>query len=242
MARGIHLGVNIDHVATLRQARGLRTPSPVYAALIAQEAGASNITMHLREDRRHIQDQDVVLVKEAIHIPMNMEMAINEEMVGFVSHVMPQKCCFVPEKREEITTEGGLDIVNHENHVTEACVKLATQGVTTCAFIEPYSTQIDAAVRCGLHAVEFHTGAFANAETNQEQQQQLSLVIEAVDYAYKKGLTVHAGHGLDYHNVESIAQLGRINTLNIGYSIIARSVFVGLKEATQEMQRLIREA
>lgn len=242
MTRSIHLGVNIDHVATLRQTRGTPYPNPVQAALIAEESGADNITMHLREDRRHIQDRDVVLVKETIAIPLNLEMAPTEEMLDFAVHLLPSHSCLVPERREELTTEGGLDVVSHENNISEACVKLATAGISTSLFIEPYETQIDAAARCGAQAVELHTGSYANAETDQQWKEHMDNIIESVYHAHNAGLTVNAGHGLSYYNVEPIAQLGLLHTLNIGHSIVSRALMTGFKEAVRNMKEIISRA
>ncbi len=236
------LGVNIDHVATLRQARGTRYPDPVQAALIAEEAGADGITIHPREDRRHIQDRDVLLLKETLNTKMNLEMAVTEAMVEFALKVQPECVCLVPEKREELTTEGGLDVVGLEQRVADACQKLATMGAEVSLFIDPDFAQIDAAVRCGAPVIELHTGDYAEAKTPERQDASFSVLAEAAEYARKKGLIVNAGHGLHYHNTERVARLHGINELNIGHAIIARAVFVGLKEAVRDMKAILNSA
>ena len=230
------LGVNIDHVATLRQARGTRYPDTALAAALAEEAGADGITIHLREDRRHIQDRDVFLLKETLQTRMNFEMAVTDEMLAIAEKVQPAHCCLVPEKREELTTEGGLDIVGQEARITAACQRLSAAGIEASLFIDPEMSQIDATVRCGAPVIELHTGAYADAESAAEQKHELQRIREAAAYAYKKGLIVNAGHGLNYHNVEQIAEIPQLNELNIGHGIIARAVFVGLKEAVSEMK------
>ena len=236
------LGVNIDHVATLRQARGTRYPDTVLAAALAEEAGADGITIHLREDRRHIQDRDVFLLKETLQTRMNFEMAVTDEMLDIAEKVQPAHCCLVPEKREELTTEGGLDIVGQEARITAACQRLAAAGIEASLFIDPEVAQIDATVRCGAPVIELHTGGYADAESAAEQKHELERIREAAAYAYEKGLIVNAGHGLNYHNVEQIAEIPQLNELNIGHGIIARAVFVGLKEAVSEMKRQMMQA
>ncbi len=231
------LGVNIDHIATVRQARGTRYPDTVQAAALAEEAGADGITIHLREDRRHIQDRDVYLLKETLQTRMNFEMAVTEEMIATAQDVKPAHCCLVPEKREELTTEGGLDIVGQEARIKDACDRLASAGIEVSLFIDPEPSQIDATVRCGAPVIELHTGAYADAENAEEQTAELKRIREAAAYAYKKGLIVNAGHGLNYHNVEQIAEIPELNELNIGHGIIARALFVGLKEAVSEMKQ-----
>ncbi|WP_417224954.1 pyridoxine 5'-phosphate synthase [Amphritea sp.] len=235
------LGVNIDHIATLRQARGTRYPDPVQAAALAEEAGADGITVHLREDRRHIQDRDIYLLADTLQTRMNFEMAVTDEMVGIAEQVQPGHACLVPEKREELTTEGGLDVVGQQQKIKAACDRLAAAGVEVSLFIDPEQDQIDATLACGAPVIELHTGAYADAETATEQKAELARIQAAATYAFSKGLIVNAGHGLNYHNVEQIAEIPEINELNIGHGIIARAVFVGLKEAIAEMRRLLME-
>lgn len=235
------LGVNIDHIATLRQARGTRYPDPVQAAALAEEAGADGITVHLREDRRHIQDRDIYLLADTLQTRMNFEMAVTDEMVGIAEHVRPGHACLVPEKREELTTEGGLDVVGQQQKIKAACDRLAAAGVEASLFIDPDQAQIDATLACGAPVIELHTGAYADAVTAAEQKAELERIQTAATYAFNKGLIVNAGHGLNYHNVEQIAEIPEINELNIGHGIIARAVFVGLKEAIVEMRRLLME-
>lgn len=236
----ILLGVNIDHIATLRQARGTRYPDPVQAALLAEEAGADGITVHLREDQRHIQPRDVRLLAEVLNTRMNLEMAITDDMLALAEEIRPAHVCLVPEKREELTTEGGLDVVGGFDACASACQRLAAAGCDVSLFIDPDVAQIDAAARAGAPTVELHTGGFAEAApgsavANAEYQRLTSAAIHAAE----RGLTVNAGHGLHYHNAEAVAALPGINELNIGHAIIARAVFVGLKEAVREMKRLI---
>ncbi len=231
------LGVNIDHVATIRQARGTRYPDTVQAAALAEEAGADGITIHLREDRRHIQDRDVYLLKETLQTRMNFEMAVTEEMIAIAEKVQPAHCCLVPEKREELTTEGGLDVAGQERRIKDACTRLAGAGIEVSLFIDPELTQIDATIRCGAPVIELHTGGYADAESAEEQAAELKRIREAASYAYQKGIIVNAGHGLNYHNVEQIAEIPEMNELNIGHGIIARALFVGLKEAVAEMKQ-----
>lgn len=233
------LGVNIDHVATIRQARGTRYPDTVQAAALAEEAGADGITIHLREDRRHIQDRDVFLLKETLQTRMNFEMAVTEEMIAIAEQVKPAHCCLVPEKREELTTEGGLDIVGQEARIHAACERLANAGIEVSLFIDPEPAQIDATIRCGAPVIELHTGAYAEAESAAEQAAELKRIQDAAAYAYDKGLIVNAGHGLHYHNVEQIAEIPQLNELNIGHGIIARALFVGLKPAVAEMKQIM---
>lgn len=235
------LGVNIDHVATLRQARGTRYPDPVQAAALAEEAGADGITVHLREDRRHIQDRDIYLLAQTLQTRMNFECAVTEEMISIAEKVKPAHACLVPEKREELTTEGGLDVAGQESRIKEACDRLAAAGVEASLFIDPDKAQIDATLRCGAPVIELHTGAYAEAENTLEQKAELQRIQDAASYAFSKGLIVNAGHGLHYHNVEQIAEIPEMNELNIGHGIVARAVFVGLKEAIAEMRRLMME-
>ncbi|WP_372738139.1 pyridoxine 5'-phosphate synthase [Neptunomonas sp.] len=236
------LGINIDHVATLRQARGTRYPDTVLAAALAEEAGADGITVHLREDRRHIQDRDIYLLKETLQTRMNFEMAVTEEMIGLASEVKPRHCCLVPEKREELTTEGGLDVVGQLEKIRSATQRLAAHDIEVSLFIDPDYAQIDATLACGAPVIELHTGAYADAETPAEQKNELQRIRKAAAYAFEKGLIVNAGHGLHYHNVEQIAEIPQLNELNIGHGIIARAVFVGLKEAVAEMKQLMTVA
>jgi pyridoxine 5-phosphate synthase len=236
------LGVNIDHVATLRQARGTRYPDPVQAALLAEEAGADGITIHPREDRRHIQDRDVFLLKETLNTKMNLEMAVTDAMIVFAEQVRPECVCLVPEKREELTTEGGLDVEGQETRVAKACERLARAGAEVSLFIDPDTAQIDAAVRCGAPVIELHTGEYADADTLQAKDMAFDRIAKALAYARKKGLVVNAGHGLHYHNTERVASLPGINELNIGHAIVARAVFVGLKEAVRDMKDILRRA
>ncbi|MCH2039508.1 MAG: pyridoxine 5'-phosphate synthase [Saccharospirillaceae bacterium] len=236
------LGVNIDHIATLRQARGTRYPDPVQAAFIAEEAGADGITIHPREDRRHIQTRDVYVLAETLGTRMNLEMAVTEGMLELAEEVGPEATCLVPEKREELTTEGGLDVVGNEAAIKNACERLAAVDSEVSLFIDPDEAQIDATVRCGAPVIELHTGAYADAESEAEQQRELARIQLAAAYALDKGLIVNAGHGLNYHNVEAIAAIPGMNELNIGHAIVARAVFVGLKEAVSEMRALLEKA
>ncbi|MDF1762536.1 MAG: pyridoxine 5'-phosphate synthase [Oleibacter sp.] len=236
------LGVNIDHVATLRQARGTRYPDPVQAAFIAEQAGADGITVHPREDGRHIQIRDVRLLAETLQTRMNLEMGITERMLQLAEEVRPAASCLVPEKREELTTEGGLDVVAREEEVKQAVMRLSAIGSEVSLFIDPDFAQIDAAVRCQSPVIELHTGAYADAETVAEQAQELQRIQAAATYAANKGLIVNAGHGLNYHNVKSIAAIKEINELNIGHAIIAHAVMHGLAPAVTEMRDLIRQA
>ena len=236
------LGVNIDHVATLRQARGTRYPDPVQAALMAEEAGADGITIHPREDRRHIQDRDVLLLRETLQTKMNLEMAVTDAMLAFAEQVRPECVCLVPEKREELTTEGGLDVEGQEARVAKACERLAQLGSEVSLFIDPATAQIDAAVRCGAPVIELHTGEYAEAKTPEEAETAFQTIASAVAHARKKGLIVNAGHGLHYHNTERIAAIPGINELNIGHAIIARAVFTGLKDAVRDMKAILDQA
>ncbi len=236
------LGVNIDHVATLRQTRGTRYPDPVQAALLAEEAGADGITIHPREDRRHIQDRDVFLLKETLNTKMNLEMAVTEAMMVFAEQVRPECVCLVPEKREELTTEGGLDVEGQEARVAEACERLSRFGAEVSLFIDPDLPQIDAAVRCGAPVIELHTGEYADADTPEAETRAFERIAKAIGYARKQGLVVNAGHGLNYHNTERVASLSGINELNIGHAIVARALFVGLKEAVRDMKDILHRA
>jgi pyridoxine 5-phosphate synthase len=237
----IALGVNIDHVATLRQARGTRYPDPAYAALMAEQAGADSITLHLREDRRHIQDHDLTGIRAVIQTRMNLEMALTEEMLGIALRIRPQDCCLVPEKRSEVTTEGGLDVAVQVDRLKEPCARLQAQNIRVSLFIDPDLRQLDAAAHTGAPVVELHTGAYANAE-GAERGMELHRLRDAARHAAGLGLTVHAGHGLHYHNVQPIAAIDEIVELNIGHAIIARAVFHGLAAAVSEMKHLMLAA
>ena len=236
------LGVNIDHVATLRQARGTSYPDPVNAALICEQAGAEGITLHLREDRRHIQDEDVRRMRPVLKTHMNLEMAVTDEMVAFAKEIQPQHVCFVPEKRQEVTTEGGLDVVGHFEDVKKATHELTAMGCDVSLFIDADFAQIDAAVACGAPTIELHTGAYADAENAETQKAELNRIIKGAAYAASKGLVVNAGHGLNLENVTAIAAIPEIHELNIGHSIIADAVFIGLAQAVQEMKAVIKAA
>lgn len=242
MKKSVLLGVNIDHVATLRQARGTRYPDPLLAALQAEQAGADGITLHLREDRRHIQDDDVRRFRDSLQTRMNLELAITSEMIDFALDIKPEHVCLVPERREELTTEGGLDVVGQEERVREACDRLGAAGIDVSLFIDPDFSQIEASLRCQAPTIELHTGRFADAENDEEKGSELSLLHSAVEYAHSAGLTVNAGHGLHYRNVQPIARLPGIHELNIGHSIIAQAVFTGLPAAVREMRDLIDKA
>lgn len=235
------LGVNIDHVATLRQARGTDYPSVVQAALVVAEAGADLLTVHLREDRRHIQDRDVQLLRELSPIPLNLECAVNTEMLALACQVKPDWCCLVPEKRAELTTEGGLNVAAQQEAVSAACAQLHQAGIKVSLFVDPDEDQLAASQRCGADAVELHTGAYAEAQ-GQAQADELTRIKQAAAWGTRHGLAIHAGHGLHYHNVQAIAGIAAIQELNIGHSIIARALFSGLAEAVREMRRLMREA
>ncbi|XKH00260.1 pyridoxine 5'-phosphate synthase [Marinobacter nauticus] len=242
MSSRVLLGVNIDHVATLRQARGTRYPDPVQAAMMAEEAGADGITIHPREDRRHIQDRDVLLLRDTLQTRMNLEMAVTDAMLAFAERVEPECVCLVPEKREELTTEGGLDVEGQEERVARACDRLAKIGAEVSLFIDPDPVQIDAAVRCGAPVVELHTGEYAEARDSVALEASFQVLENAVAYARKRGLIVNAGHGLHYHNTERVAAIPGINELNIGHAIIARAVFTGLKDAIRDMRSILDRA
>ncbi|WP_409048772.1 pyridoxine 5'-phosphate synthase [Proteus mirabilis] len=238
----ILLGVNIDHIATLRNARGTTYPDPVQAAFIAEQAGADGITIHLREDRRHITDRDLMLISQTVQTRLNLEMAVTEEMIEIACQTQPDFCCLVPEKRQEVTTEGGLDMVGNEEKVADAIKRLSLAGIKVSLFIDPDHEQINAADRVGAPFIEIHTGAYADAEDEQAQEKEFVRIRDAVTYAASKGLKVNAGHGLHYHNVQRIAALPELYELNIGHAIIGRAVFSGLAPAVEEMKRLMREA
>ncbi|MEH6386922.1 pyridoxine 5'-phosphate synthase [Pseudomonas profundi] len=235
------LGVNIDHIATLRQARGTRYPDPVQAAIDAEQAGADGITVHLREDRRHIQERDVRLLAEVLQTRMNLEMAVTDEMLAFAREIRPAHVCLVPERREELTTEGGLEIAADQARIQRAVEQLAAHGAEVSLFIDADPRQIEAARRVGAPVIELHTGHYADTE-GEEQAAALKRIREGVAYARKLGLVVNAGHGLHYHNVEPIAAIPGINELNIGHAIIARALFSGLASAVRDMRTLIMAA
>lgn len=242
MSEPIRLGVNLDHVATVRQARGTPYPDPLQAAYLASEAGADGITLHLREDRRHIQDRDVVHIREHVRARLNLEMAATDEMVGIAQRIGPDDCCLVPERRAELTTEGGLNVVADERRLEAVCGELASAGINISLFIGPDRTQIEAAARCGAAAVEIHTGAYADATDDATQQRELEAVTRALEYARDCNLRAHAGHGLDYRNVEAVAAIEAVGELNIGHAIVARAVMSGMPAAVRDMKHLIREA
>lgn len=236
------LGVNIDHVATLRQARGTDYPSPLQAARDAEEAGADYITLHLREDRRHIQDRDVIALRGALRTHMNLEAAVTPAMIRIARRIRPRDVCLVPERRAELTTEGGLDVMRYFARVENACRQLARAGIRVSLFIDPERDQVEAARRTGARVVELHTGAYSEARTGRERMRELRRVRLAAEHAAGIGLRVNAGHGLNYDNVQPVAAIRSIRELNIGHAIVARSVFVGIKQAVREMIRLIRAA
>ncbi len=236
------LGVNIDHIATLRQARGTRYPDPVSAAYLAEKAGADSITIHLREDRRHIQERDVRILKETLVTSMNLEMAVTEEMLTIAESIKPRFCCLVPEKREELTTEGGLDVVTQLARIKESCERLKEAGIRVSLFIDADQDQIQAAADSSAPYIEIHTGHYADATDNKSMTEELKKIISAVEFASNAGLKVNAGHGLSYTNVMQIAAIPQILELNIGHSIISRAVLSGLPEAVREMKRLMSES
>jgi pyridoxine 5-phosphate synthase len=238
---GIALGVNIDHVATLRQARRARYPDPLHAALIAEEAGADSITLHLREDRRHIQDRDVTTLREALQTRMNLEMAVTDEMIRIAQRILPQDCCLVPESRQEVTTEGGLNVVGQGARIGDAVQALGASGIRVSLFIDPDPAQIEAANRVHAPVIELHTGAYADA-TGAARAREFERVLTAAKVASRLGLIVNAGHGLNYHNVEPIAAIPEIVELNIGHSIVARAIVDGLAKAVRDMKELMRAA
>lgn len=236
------LGVNIDHVATLRQARGTDYPDPLEAALAAEGAGADYITLHLREDRRHIQDRDVLAMRKALRTRMNLEAAVTPAMIGFARRVRPHDVCLVPERRAELTTEGGLDAAGKFRSIEQACRDLTAAGIRVSLFIDADKRQIDAAAAAGAPVVELHTGGYAEARGPAGQRRQLEKIRAAAEYAASKSLHVNAGHGLNYANVRPIAAVPYIRELNIGHSIVARSVFVGMAQAVREMKALVGPA
>jgi pyridoxine 5-phosphate synthase len=237
----IALGINIDHVATVRQARRAPYPDPVHAALLAEQAGADNITLHLREDRRHIQDRDVRALRPLLLTRMNLEMGLTEEMIAIAREVRPQDCCLVPESRREITTEGGLDVAADVERVAAGVRKLADVGIRVALFIGPEIAQVEAAKRSGAPVIELHTGTYADA-SGAAQARELERLVSAARRAASLGLEVHAGHGLTYHNVEPVAAIPEIVELNIGHCIVARAIFTGLPAAVRDMKALMSGA
>ena len=242
MSKSILLGVNIDHVATVRNARGTIYPHPVLAAQLAEQAGADLITLHLREDRRHIRDADVRLVRAVLQTRMNLEMALTEEMLAHALDIKPEDVCLVPEHRAEVTTEGGLDVLRSPEHTRSYIQRLSDANIRTSIFIDPDVAQIKLAYELGAPVIEIHTGRYADAKNRQEQALELARVQEAAAFAASLGLVVNAGHGLHYHNVSAIAAIAEIEELNIGHALISHAVFVGLKQAVAEMKALMQEA
>ncbi|KTD22407.1 pyridoxine 5'-phosphate synthase [Legionella londiniensis] len=242
MNKNLLLGVNIDHIATLREARGTRYPDPVQAAMIAEEAGADGITLHMREDLRHIQARDVRLIKAVLQTRMNLELAVTDAMLSFAEEIQPEHVCFVPEKREELTTEGGLDVKAHFNIIQQATKRMQKQGSQVSLFIDPEISQIEAAAETGAEAIELHTGCYADARDETLQKEELERIRQAARYAAKLNLIVNAGHGLHYHNVQAVAAIKELHELNIGHAIISRALFCGLKEAVKHMRQLMQEA
>ncbi|GAA0410114.1 pyridoxine 5'-phosphate synthase [Cocleimonas flava] len=237
----LELGVNIDHIATLRQARGTAYPDILEAAFLVEEAGAHAITIHLREDRRHIQDQDVYDIRKQINVRMNLELAATDEMVGIACDVNPEDACIVPEKREELTTEGGLDIIGQFDRIQKCTKTLSEQGIRVSLFIEPDIEQIKRVNDVGAPVIELHTGTYANAQGD-AQAREFDRIVEAAEFAHSLGIQVNAGHGLDYSNTTVIAKIPEIRELNIGHSIVSRAVFVGISRATRQMLQIMREA
>lgn len=238
----LDLGVNIDHVATLRQARGTRYPSPIEAALLAETAGADLITLHLREDRRHIQDKDVFLLRDALKTRMNLEMALTEEMLGIALKVKPQDVCLVPEKRAELTTEGGLNVIQEQERVERFTKTLQDAGIRVSLFIDANLAQIEAAIKTGTQAIELHTGRFADAPNEALQNSERKLIKKMAQFGVEAGLKVNAGHGLHYHNVHHIAKIAQISELNIGHALVAQALFVGWEKAIRDMKQLMLAA
>jgi len=235
----IKLGLNIDHVATLRQVRGTRYPNVLQAALIGEAAGADAITLHLREDRRHIQDRDVEILRDMLQTRMNLESAITDEMLAFALKIKPHDVCFVPERREELTTEGGLDVLRYFDQVKHACDKCAEAGIRVSLFIDPDKKQLDAALKAGAPVVEIHTGKYADAASVPDQAHELARIQQAVAHGDELGLQVNAGHGLNYHNVQPIVAIPKIVELNIGHAIISEALYIGLEQAVKKMKALL---
>lgn len=240
--RQIFLGVNIDHVATLRQSRGTRYPEPVQAALEAEHAGADAVTLHLREDRRHIQERDVRMIRDVVLTRMNLEMAVTEEMIAVAEDIRPHDCCLVPERREELTTEGGLDVKGQVSRIQDACARLREADVRVSLFIDADQDQVEAAHKTGAPAIEIHTGHYADAADEGTRSREFRRIVDAVKHGNELGLQVNAGHGLNYQNVKDIARIRSVRELNIGHAIIARALFSGMGEAVREMRALMLEA
>ena len=236
------LGVNIDHVAALRQLRGTRYAEPIQAALVAEQAGADAITLHLREDRRHIQDRDVQMLAEILHTRMNLKMAATAEMAAITGRFRPHDCCLVPEKRAELVTEGGLDVAGNQDYMKDYCAELADAGIRVALFIDADPKQLDAAVEVGAPVVEIHTGHYAEAHNDRTRKAELERILRAVEYANQLGLQVNAGYGLDYHNVQAIVGIAGIRELHIGHAIICRALFCGLDRAVREMKALLQNS
>jgi pyridoxine 5-phosphate synthase len=234
-----HLGVNIDHVATLRQARGGVEPDPVWAAAEAELGGATCLTLHLREDRRHIQDRDLEILRRTVQVKLNLEMAVTDPMVALACRVKPNQATLVPEGRQELTTEGGLSVASREKKIAAAVRKLRAKGIVVSLFIDPTPAEIEASAKVGADAIEFHTGEYANALEGSERDRQFARVAEGAKQAQDLGLVVHAGHGLNYVNVRRIAAIPGMTELNIGHSIVSRAIFIGLRKAVREMVRLV---
>ncbi|MDO5581165.1 MAG: pyridoxine 5'-phosphate synthase [Planctomycetia bacterium] len=237
----LELGVNIDHVATVRQARKTVEPDPVWAAAQAELGGADGITVHLREDRRHIQDRDLFILKETVRAKLNMEMACSEEVIGIACRTKPDQTTLVPEKREEVTTEGGLDIASNPDRYREVVRRLQDQGIAVSMFLDPELRQIETASQIGANAVELHTGAYSLAISPRDREKELNALIEAGKIITEFGMRLHAGHGLTYHNVQPVAAIANMQELNIGHSIIARALMVGLKDAVAEMKMILKD-
>ena len=235
------LGVNIDHVATIREARKTYEPDPVWAAVQAELGGADGITIHLREDRRHIHDRDLRILKQTVQVKLNLEMAATEEMTGIAVDVHPEQCSLVPEKREEVTTEGGLDVVGNRESIRECVSKLKDAGIEVSLFIDPNPQQVEASREVGADAVELHTGRYADAQTEEERDREFVALEEAGRLALELKIKLHMGHGLNYRNVSRIATIPGLGELNIGHSIIARAIFVGLDDAVREMKALVAD-
>jgi pyridoxine 5-phosphate synthase len=235
----IKLGLNIDHVATLRQVRGTRYPNVLQAALVGEAAGADAITLHLREDRRHIQDKDVEILRDMLQTRMNLESAITDEMLAFALRIRPHDVCFVPERREELTTEGGLDVIRYFEQVKHACTKCAEAGIRVSLFIDPDEKQLEASKAAGAPVVEIHTGKYADAASVPEQAHELERIRRAVAFGHSLGLQVNAGHGLNYHNVQPIVAIPHVAELNIGHAIVAEALFIGLEQAVKKMKALL---
>ncbi|GAA4363589.1 pyridoxine 5'-phosphate synthase [Kangiella marina] len=242
MKNPILLGVNIDHIATVRNARGTNYPDPIQAAFVAEQNGADGITVHLREDRRHITDRDVEILAGTIQTRMNLEMAVTDEMLSIAEKVKPTYVCLVPEKREELTTEGGLDVAGQENKIKDACQRMEEAGIQVSLFIDADDKQIDAAARVGAPLIELHTGHYADAESEHLQELELVKIKRGVAHAVSQGIQVNAGHGLHYHNVQPIAAIKEVVELNIGHAIMGRALFSGLDSAVAEMKKLMVEA